>query len=286
MTPGKLVKLRSDLHKKICTNILRKVRGGGYNNADNNSKASRDLSIKIAEAIPHRKEGPLPVGQESGTLFGQFVMEFVKASSDAISHLRPGDWTQSTSTSDLGIAMFDQYEHLATLKQLQDEYRELAAALGTDYLVKPDIVILRKPEPDERINARDNFIGPRDAIARHTPLRKKNHEGAILHASISCKWTIRSDRAQNTRTEALNIQRNRKGRGPAIVAVTFEPLPSRIASIAMGTGDIDCTYHGALYELEEAVNAIGSEEQRKVFRTLLEGRRLRDISDLPLDLTI
>ena len=70
----------------------------------------------------------------------------------------------------------------------------------------------------------------------------------MLHASISCKWTIRSDRSQNSRTEALNLIRNRKGRVPHIAVVLFEPLPSRIASIAMGTGDIDCTYHGALYE--------------------------------------
>ena len=64
---------------------------------------------------------------------------------------------------------------------------------------------------------------------------------------------MRSDRAQNTRTEALNLIRGRKGNTPLIVAVTFEPLPSRIASLAMGTGDLDCTYHGALNELLEAV---------------------------------
>lgn len=31
------------------------------------------------------------------------------------------------------------------------------------------------------------------------------------HASISAKFTMRSDRAQNSRTEALNLIRNRKG---------------------------------------------------------------------------
>jgi hypothetical protein len=98
------------------------------------------------------------------------------------------------------------------------------------------------------------------------------------------KWTMRSDRAQNTRTEALNLLRNRKGGTPQIVVVTIEPMPSRIASIAMGTGDIDCTYHAALDELIESVRSCGRTDQLEVLQTLIEGRRLRDISDLPLDL--
>jgi len=73
---------------------------------------------------------------------------------------------------------------------------------------------------------------------------------------------------------------------PHIVAVTFEPMPSRLASIAMGTGDVDCTYHGALYELMEAVQEIGNEDQADILNTLVGGHRLRDISDLPFDLAI
>ncbi|MBN1975836.1 MAG: restriction endonuclease, partial [Anaerolineae bacterium] len=33
---------------------------------------------------------------------------------------------------------------------------------------------------------------------------------------MSCKWTIRSDRGQNPRTEVLNLIRNRKGHLPHI----------------------------------------------------------------------
>lgn len=115
-----------------------------------------------------------------------------------------------------------------------------------------------------------------------------NFEGTrnILHASISCKWTMRSDRSQNTRTEALNPIRNRKGQVPHIVAVTLEPMPTRLASIAMGTGDVDCTYHSAFYELKEAVDESGNSDQAEMLDTLISGRRLRDISDLPFDLAI
>jgi hypothetical protein len=99
---------------------------------------------------------------------------------------------------------------------------------------------------------------------------------------------MRSDRAQNSRTEALNLIRNRKGHLPHIVVVTGEPLPSRLASLALGTGDIDCVYHFALYELLEAVREYarnGREDILEQLESLVEGKRLKDISDLPLDLS-
>lgn len=119
-------------------------------------------------------------------------------------------------------------------------------------------------------------------------LRKSNYQDPypILHASISCKWTIRSDRAQNTRTEALNLIRNRKGPLPHVVAVTAEPLPTRIAALALGTGDLDCVYHFALPELKKTIEQIDNQDQLDMLNTMIEGRRLRDISDLPFDLAI
>ena len=97
---------------------------------------------------------------------------------------------------------------------------------------------------------------------------------------------MRSDRAQNSRTEALGLIRNRKGHLPHIAVITGEPLPSRLASLALGTGDIDCLYHFALYELIEAVKQTGAEDSIELMNILIEGKRLKDISDLPLDLAI
>ena len=79
---------------------------------------------------------------------------------------------------------------------------------------------------------------------------------------------MRSDRAQNSRTEALNLIRNRKGHLPHIVVVTAEPMPNRLASLALGTGDIDCVYHFALYELIRAVKEAGSEDAAETLETL------------------
>jgi hypothetical protein len=73
---------------------------------------------------------------------------------------------------------------------------------------------------------------------------------------------------------------------PNIVAVTAEPLPTRIGSLAYGTGDLDCVYHFALPELREAIVEVNNEDQLELLDSFIEGRRLRDISDLPFDLAI
>ena len=52
----------------------------------------------------------------------------------------------------------------------------------------------------------------------------------------------------------------------------------------MGTGDIDCVYHFALDELQKAVKELKYDED--LLTAMIEGKRLRDISDLPLDLAI
>jgi type-2 restriction enzyme ngoMIV len=97
---------------------------------------------------------------------------------------------------------------------------------------------------------------------------------------------MRSDRAQNSRTEALNLIRNRKGRLPHFAVVTAEPMPNRLASLLFCTGDIDCVYHFALYELMRAVKEIGFDDVIETLETLVQGKKLKDISDLPLDLSV
>ena len=179
---------------------------------------------------------------------------------------------------------FAQYEHLEYLQELANENTRLKTIIGNDYMVAPDVVVYRHPVEDEELNGLFPMVD--DNAARMTELRAANNDKPLLLASISAKWTMRSDRAQNSRTEALNLIRNRKGQAPHIVVVTGEPLPSRIASLALGTGDIDCMYHFALYELVEAVAELGRDDVTEQLDALIAGRRLKDISDLPLDLCI
>ena len=213
-------------------------------------------------------------------------MEFLRETFPNLQNLRPGNWTilQLGNNNKLKTSDFAQYEHLAYLNTLTTQNAQLAAALGNDYLVAPDVVVYRNLYEDSEINAMQHIVD--DKICKMADIRKSNGGKPILHASVSAKYTMRSDRAQNSRTEALNLIRNRKGHLPHIVVVTAEPMPNRLASLALGTGDIDCVYHFALYELIRAVKEVGSEDALETLETLVQGKRLKDISDLPLDLSV
>lgn len=211
-------------------------------------------------------------------------MRYLEKAFSEINHLRPGNWNYNVNRL---ITKYEQFRHLDYLERVIEDDQTLASALGTGYIVKPDVVISREPVNDITINKEKVLVEDSDSIASLTPLREKNNAGiAILHASISCKFTIRSDRSQNTRTEALNLIRNRKGKVPHIVAVTGEPLPTRLAALALGTGDLDCVYHFALPELTTALKELDNEDQLDMLQTMVSSRRLRDISDLPFDLAI
>lgn len=276
--------LRKDYHKAICEAILG-LRSGVPNLADVSSKTSKALAAGIVKRLSFPLCEEPPSGQTVGMVFAEITMKFLNEAFGMLGHLRPGEWTFSASQAASGIAAFDQYEHLAALDAALKVHKELAAVWGGDYIIRPDIVIGRKPLADSEINEAKDILG-KGEISKLTPLRQVNYVNPrpILHATISCKWTIRSDRSQNTRTEALNLIRNRKGKTPHIVSVTAEPMPTRLASLAMGTGDIDCVYHMALPELVASVKESGSEDQWDMLDTLITGKRIRDISDLPFDL--
>lgn len=280
-----LSEARRGFHAALLNSVLRTDVHGVPSNADRHSKPSVKIATGIVKRIGAPDVGTRPVGQMAGRRFEEICRDYLKETFPALTHMRPGRWQISRgSGSRSNVADFDQYEHLAALEYLARGNPELAAALGSDYLIKPDVVVVRFPEEDEIINFNNLLVD--EAQARLTPLRLTNNRRPILHASVSCKWTVRSDRAQNARSEALNLVRNRKGRLPHVVVVTGEPTPSRIASIALGTGDIDCAYHFALPELVETVKDLDFHDAEEMLHTMIDGKRLRDIADLPLDLVI
>ena len=254
-------------------------------NADKHSKLSVSIAAGILKRLGSQAAGARLSGQMAGSKFEEICKAYLEEAFPRLARLRPGQWEISKGVgSHSAIAQYDQYEHLAALDEASKANPVLAAALGSDYLIKPDVVVIRFPEEDSTINACGLLVD--EVHARLTPLRRINSGRAILHASVSCKWTLRSDRAQNARSEALNLVRNRKGRLPHVVVVTGEPTPNRIASIALGTGDIDCVYHFALPELLETVQSLGYADAGEMLGTMIDGKRLRDIAGLPLDLAI
>lgn len=282
----KISELRAEYHKDLCKKVfrIRKTKSDSYPNiADSGSKSSKAIAWGIVKKLGCEENFDKLDGQTAGNLFEKVTKSFIERAFTKLNHLRPGNWEYNVEST---ISGFEQYRHLEYLEHVIGEDKTLSSAFGKSYIVKPDIVISRKTVSDTEINKIEKILGEADTTARLTPFRRSNQEDItpILHASISCKYTIRSDRAQNTRTEALNLIRNRKGQLPHIMAVTAEPLPGRIAALALGTGDLDCVYHFALDELKEAIVDISNEDQLEMLDMMIEGKRLRDISDLPFDL--
>lgn len=281
-----ITKARKQYHAKLLThNVLTIDKDGVPSNADKSSELSKYIARHIADSLLVEVHDKIQ-GQTSGAKFEQINMEYLAQTFPLLQSIRPGKWhiEKLGNRSQIKTSSFAQYAHLEALSNFVRQNAELAASLGNDYMVAPDVVIYREPEEDCVINGEDIIVD--ETYSKLTDIRKANGGMPILHASISAKWTIRSDRAQNSRTEALGLIRNRKGHLPHIVVVTAEPLPSRLASLALGTGDIDCVYHFALPELREAVEASKAEDSIEMLRILIEGKRVKDISDLPLDLAV
>lgn len=254
-------------------------------NADKDNRLSVRLARDVADQLKVETVAERLAGQTSGGEFETATASFLWQTFPRLTMLRPGVWDVEKVKgrgSKAQASNFEQYSHLQDLDEAIRANPDLQAVLGNGYAIAPDVVVSRHPVPDEAINVRELLVD--DTVATHSPLRLQNQRRRILHAVISCKWTLRSDRAQNARSEALNLIRNRKGRLPHIAVVTGEPLPSRIASVALGTGDIDCVYHFALPELRRALLRSGHDDALELLEVMIQGQRLRDVSDLPLDL--
>lgn len=286
MITESLIKLeRKAFHKALLESVLLIDSKGIPSNADKDQRSS----ILFAQGIAKRLEaetGERLAGQSSGRHFELIVTNFLLNTFKRLLHLRPGKWEiiQVANRNRLKIAEYSQYEHLIALQAAAKEKVEILTSLGNDYTIAPDIIISRERESDEAINQNELIVD--ESVSKLADIRLANGRSPILHASISTKWTLRSDRAQNARSEALNLIRNRKGHLPHIIVVTAEPTPSRLSSIALGTGDIDCVYHFALDELKDAIIESGNDEALHMLEIMIHGKRLKDISDLPLDLTV
>ena len=303
MTAGEFSKQRITLHKALIESEViswsskedkkNKTSFLVVSFADGSQPFSREVSERIVDSMENstgiklRERGEKNPGQTSGMNFEAACTQYLRDTFPLINHLRPGPWIieHVKARSGTPLARFEQYRHLFHLEELASEHADLNAFLGNSYTISPDIIIAREPNPDDIINGSLNLLD--SSTVKFAALRRVNHGtnvAPILHANISCKFTMRSDRSQNSRTEALSVIRNRKGRTPHIVAVAAEPTPSRLASLALGTGDIDCVYHIALFELIDAVDGTGNSESIQMLDTMVQGKRLKDISDLPLDL--
>lgn len=280
------VEARNKFHRLLVERGVLVIDNGVASSCDKDNKPSCAIGGLIAKRL-NATAGERLRPQTAGSIFEELVCIFLQDTFPRLQNLRPGEWSilNLGNNNAIKVSSFVQYEHLAHVAKVMQADRQLAAMLGSDYVVAPDIVVSRRPCEDSEINSSIRFVD--ETVATRADLRRICNPLEIMHASVSVKWTIRSDRAQNSRLEASNLLKNRKGRVPHIVVVTGEPLPSRLASLALGTGDIDCVYHVALQELIESVREYGKDGREDLIELLdmmVSGKRLKDISDLPLDL--
>lgn len=228
---------------------------GPPNISDKDSKTSVAISEKLLELLDLPRPGFVQP-KSPGARLERAVASHLRSE---LRELAPAEGWEVKEV-DNPLTDFAQYRHLKDLEAAvkRDESGSLRIVVGADYLVQPDVTVARRRDPSP----------------------------PVLHASVSCKWTLRSDRAQNARTEARGLLSHRKGRAPHITVVTAEPLPSRLASLGFGTGDIDAVYHICFEELTEAVKSVDNDKELSTLEVLTKGDRLRDYNCLPAVLAI
>lgn len=285
---GRLSLARAAFHRQLLVGQTLCVTDAGVaSNADKDQHTSRVIAGAVAQELGASVVARKLDGQRAGKQFEEAVTRFLADSMPLLEPVRPGPWRAINvggARAGYHVANYEPFAHLAQLRDEVVANPTLTSVLGNSYEISPDVLVLREPVSDAVLNRCGVVVDGVHGVRSVT--RAANSAREIVHAVVSCKWTLRSDRAQNARSEALNIIRNRKGRTPHIVVVTGEPTPSRLASLALGTGDIDMVYHFALPELVRAVDECGNDEAVHMLGTLVQGQRLRDVSDLPLDLAV
>jgi hypothetical protein len=304
----------------LCSDILGHKRNGDPTMSDGKSPVSVDIGqhflARLRAAGFTTASGVSLKGQEVGKRFDEKVRRYVDAAFvNGTAHLVSASPTDDfRCRSGVHIRDTAQYAHLEILRQIGEDpsvtvssvaRQQFRAVTASDYQVEADVVVLRRPTADPAAPSIGQLYSSSSGLATATTvLQRRPGQHDLLHANVSCKWTFRSDRAQNIRTEALALMRHRKGRMPHMVVVTAEPLPSRLRSIAIGTGEVDCVYHIALDVLEGALDdslaaaaSLGTRRaisdrtralngQIAAFELMRDGDRLRDISNLPFDLLL
>ncbi|WP_407320112.1 NgoMIV family type II restriction endonuclease [Isoptericola halotolerans] len=226
------------------------------NTADTASATSMTLAAAVIDNLGVARGRASDVPRDPGAALEQMTRDDLSARLNAATSER--SWAVECGTL---ISRFEQYRHLDALDRLVRSQPELRVTIGMDYLIKPDVTV-------------GIASSSADAVAGGSAVE------TFLHAVVSCKWTIRSDRVQNIRHEFGQMIRHRRGRQPHLVTLTAEPLPTRLASIARGTGEVDATYHLAFDALDHAVAEVGNREQQDAWRECVEQGRLKSYAEL------
>lgn len=217
---------------------------GNQSDGDNLGSVLVSQEVLLEVGIRHVS----PEGVAMGTPFEVAIGEDLGAELNRLDPDR--GWVLDNNRN---VSGFAQYHHLDVLDRAVKNNVDLRTEFGRDYRIFPDVTI---------------------------GVPQQHGDDLWLHAVVSAKWSMRSDRVQSVRPEGATLVRHRRGRAPHFVVVTAEPLASRIAAIAMTTGEVDAVYHVAFEETARALHAKGTSNQSDVWDEMVGQNRLRDYNTL------
>ncbi len=142
--------------------------------ADKGSKISVGIAKAWVEQLGTTQESIKSSGQTAGKSFENAVTDYLKSTFSLFGHIRPGSWSvlSGSNRASVRISNFEQYQHLLRLSEKAEQDPDLKAILGGDYLIEPDVVVVRDAEEDI-------FLDPKGEIltsdySTMTPLRRAN----------------------------------------------------------------------------------------------------------------
>jgi len=269
------------------------------NGKPNTSDASDDLSVEIGEALfDVLGVSRVRTGEKDEPTGSQLAKT---VTSDLLERFAPAGTTEISAERKL--FEFEQYRHLGvirdvkpgTSKEFNAAWRRLTThvrkrATGAD-VARVDAMI----EAVERsMDASDaalrkllDELGDESLLGLDLTVARRGTSERLprLELGLSLKWSLRTDRAQDCRSQGAKMSALRRGRMPHFAVVTMEPRPYMLNLLGGGSGDVDCVYHLDVPALTEAVDAVyGKTAQRRrgrdQFRRLVQQRRIRDYDDL------
>lgn len=175
-----IAKERYHFHERLFeTNTLTLTKAGVASNADTSSRGSKAIAKRVVDILVEEQQHKINMvekisGQTLGKQFEMLTMEFLQATFPNLQNLYPGKWSilQLGNNNKLKTSDFEQYEHLAYLSALTAENAQLAAALGNDYLVAPDVVVYRELFEDDEINQNQCIVD--NDVSKMADIRKVN----------------------------------------------------------------------------------------------------------------
>lgn len=267
----------------------------------NTSDASDAFSVEVGAAMFDAMgvERSTRAEEPTGTPFSQ------KVDADLTAQLKAVGSTLDVQT-EKRLALFEQFRHVDALRgftaepsrPVQQGWRKVVRFLRSKVTAPPRDVTRR----DALIDAFEQALADETALRRQivedlgeesllgldvTVSRTPPEAWLLPHleAGLSLKWSLRTDRAQDCRSQGAKMAALRRGRMPHFAAVTIEPRPYFLNILGGGSGEIDCVYHLDLPALELAIEATCKGKPRRAktadtFRRLVEQRRLRDYGEL------